>query len=67
MTTPAEIARSLTDAQRRWLTGKGSTKRCTKRLEELGLVKRYYDGAWLVLPLGQEVRQILQEQNNADV
>ena len=73
MTTPAEIARSLTDAQRRALEPFFGRRQITGThidLVNLGLFDMQpMMGGWAggLTPLGLQVRQILQEQNNADV
>lgn len=85
MTTPAEIARSLSDAQRRallsinpqtsgrirWATDRGSIRECGGRkpptiraLMDKELAWGLAGSHWL-LPLGLQVRQILEERNDA--
>lgn len=51
----SEIAGKLTEAQRMWLTGRGAGTKCTIRLMEKGLIKRYYPGFELT-PLGLAVK-----------
>ena len=76
MTTPAEIARSLTEVQRRaFITGHEtlfgkqvllSTKvncRTVRVLENRGLAILHDPYRMRLTPLGLQVRQILQEQN----
>jgi hypothetical protein len=63
----AEIAAGLTKAQKRWITGRGAGAKCTKRLQELGLIKPYDNKSWMLLSLGIEVRNHLTKGTSDEV
>lgn len=69
MTTPAEIARSLSEGAHILLSGGYGQIKHAVELVQAGLAVDSIedDGTFQFTPLGLQVRQILQEQNNADV
>ena len=64
MADAKEVAAGLTKAQRRWMTGQGAGSRCTKRLQELGLIKRYGVVWWEMTDMGLAVRAILEQEKS---
>jgi hypothetical protein len=58
------LARSLSKAQRKWLAGDGAGVLATKRLIELGLIRKVSVGMYEILALGMQVRAHLLQEND---